>query len=65
MSENEIIGQNKLSYNEYWAVLEGEVFIRTGKFEVQLSQGDVALLKHELIRELRTKEGCRLALAKE
>ena len=65
LSENEIIENNKLSCNEYWAVLEGDVFIRIGKLEVQLSTGDVALLKHELVRELRTNEGCRLALVKE
>jgi len=65
LSKNEKIERYKLSCNEYWAVLEGDVFINTGKFEAQLSSGDVALLRRELIRELRTEDGCRLALARE
>ena len=65
LSENERIEQNKLSYNEYWTVLDGDVFIKIGKFEVQLFSGDIALLRRELIRELRTRQGCRLALARE
>lgn len=65
LNKNEKIEKTELAVNEYWTVVEGSVFIDIGKFNTQLFQGDVVLLKKSLIRELKTKEGCRLALARE
>jgi mannose-6-phosphate isomerase-like protein (cupin superfamily) len=63
--KNEKIKKEKLKSNEYWVVLEGDISVKTEKFEILLSQNDVALLRSGLVRELETVNGCRLALARE
>jgi mannose-6-phosphate isomerase-like protein (cupin superfamily) len=65
MPKNGKIEKEELASNEYWAVIKGDVSVKIEKFETLMSQGDVALLKCGIIRELRTENGCRLAIARE
>ena len=61
----EKIDEERLSRNEHWLVLEGSIQLAVQGFEVELSPGDVALLKAGVIRQIRVDKDTRVALARE
>ena len=65
LGAGEEIAQARLPSNEYWLVLAGAVAISIDGLTVELSPGDVALLKAGAVRCLRCGQGARLALARE
>ncbi len=54
-----------LAANEHWLVLSGAVKLTVEGAEVELTAGDVALLRAGVVRRLRSMETSRLALARE
>jgi len=61
----ECIAQGVLSSNEHWLVETGSVRLGIDGFEVDLSSGDVAMLRVGAERRLYCPEGARMALARE
>jgi len=53
------------SVNEYWLMLSGTGHLSVGEFEVELTRGDLAVLRKGAVRHLRLPEGSRVALARE
>ncbi len=51
--------------NEHWLVLEGTIHLTVQGFEVELSSGDVALLRAGIFRQIRADRNARIALARE
>jgi mannose-6-phosphate isomerase-like protein (cupin superfamily) len=50
---------------EYWLLLEGSLSLDLDGREVELSSGDLALLRPGLVRRLRAPDGARVARARE
>jgi mannose-6-phosphate isomerase-like protein (cupin superfamily) len=61
----EELAEARLSQNEHWVVVEGAVSLRVEGREVELSPGDLALLRAGAVRGIRARQGARLAVARE
>ncbi len=62
---SERFDKEHLPQNEHWLALGGTLYLTVGGSEIELSQGDVALLKTGVVREVRSYEGGCAALARE
>lgn len=61
----ERIDNERLACNEHWLVVEGTIHLTVQGFEVELSSGDVALLRAGSSRQIRADKNTRVALARE
>ena len=59
------LGETELSLNEHWLVVNGTVQLAVDGLEVELSQGDLALLRAGAVRRIHSHEGGCVALARE
>ena len=60
----EVVGTDRLSSQEYWAVLEGSICLQVDDHEAELAPGDVALLRSGALRRAKSSGGARVALAR-
>ena len=61
----ETVKRELLSANEHWLVLDGDLQLLLDGWEIELSRGDVALLKASTVRQIGSAKGARVALARE
>lgn len=55
----------QLQNNEHWLVLDGPLHLEVDQREVELYQGDVALLRAGVVRRLWTDSGARVIVVRE
>ena len=62
----ERVNEERLSHNEHWLVVGGAIHLAVdGSLEIELVQGDVALLRAGAVREIWANGGARVVLARE
>lgn len=59
------IDEAQLLSKEHWVCLAGTIYLAVDGLEVELSPGDVGLLRAGAVRRIRAGEGARVALARE
>ena len=59
------LGESELSLNEHWLVVDGALQLAVNGLEVELSPGDLALLRAGAVRRIGSDEGGQVALARE
>ena len=59
------IDEAPLTYNEHWLIVDGTINLTVDGLEIELSNGDLAMLKAGAVRKISSAEGARVVLARE
>lgn len=65
LAPGDAIGEARVPSNEHWAILSGTMHLSIGDLTVDLTSGDIALLRAGVVRQLRSTAGARVALVHE
>ena len=61
----ESVDESCLSHNEHWLVMGGSLHLTIDGLRIELSQGEVALLRAGAVRRIQSAEAARAVLARE
>ena len=65
LAAGEAVAPGQLPTNEHWLVCDGVLHLALDNREIELYQGDLALLRAGVVRRLWTEGGCRVVLVRE